>query len=272
DERIRAFRNETNQFMAYFREAVSEAARGEYIALHHSDDVWEADKLEKQVAFLDAHPEIGAVFSKVLIIGENGEPFEDTSHFYYKVFDQPNRSRYELLNHFFYQGNALCHPSVLIRKACYEDCGPYRSGFGQANDLDMWVRLCLKYDIHVLQEKLVRFRVRSSETNISGFRPEAHIRGEFERFEILNSYSAIRTSEEFIKVFPNSIEYFRQKDFDIGFALGMVAVESGPTNYAKLFGLQLLFEALNDADRARRIKELYRFGHNEFIALTAAYD
>lgn len=52
DERIRAIRNESNQYMAYFRNAVSEVAQGEYIAIHHSDDVWGADKLEKQVAFL----------------------------------------------------------------------------------------------------------------------------------------------------------------------------------------------------------------------------
>ena len=38
DERIRTFRNETNQFMSYFREAVSNVARGEYVAIHHSDD------------------------------------------------------------------------------------------------------------------------------------------------------------------------------------------------------------------------------------------
>ena len=65
--------------------------KGEYIAINHSDDVWEPQKLEKQVAFLDAHPEIGAVFSDALIIGENSEPFQDVSHAYYKVFNQPNR-------------------------------------------------------------------------------------------------------------------------------------------------------------------------------------
>ena len=272
DERIRAIRNESNQYMAYFRNAVSEVAQGEYIAIHHSDDIWEADKLEKQVAFLDSHPQVGAVFSNVLVIGENSEVFEDAAHFSYKIFDQPNRTRYEWLNHFFYQGNALCHPSVLIRRECYENCGPYRYGFGQANDFDMWVRLCLKYEIYVLPEKLVRFRILSHEMNTSGYRPETHIRGEFELFQILNNYRDIKSADEFVKVFPRSAEYFKPQGFDIGFALGMAALESGTSNYKKLFGLQLLFEALNDPDRAKRINELYRFGHNEFITLTAKYD
>src|SRR5215208_896570 len=82
DERIRVFRHKGNQFVAHFQKAISEAARGQYLAIHHSDDVWETDKLEKQVAFLDAHPEIGAVFTKVLIIGENSELFEESSHIY----------------------------------------------------------------------------------------------------------------------------------------------------------------------------------------------
>src|SRR5436189_263834 len=60
DERIRVFRHEPNGFAAHFQQAITEVARGEYIAVHHSDDAWELEKLEKQVAFLDVHPEIGA--------------------------------------------------------------------------------------------------------------------------------------------------------------------------------------------------------------------
>jgi GT2 family glycosyltransferase/glycosyltransferase involved in cell wall biosynthesis len=272
DARIRVFRNESNRFVAHFQRAISDVAQGEYIAIHHSDDIWEADKLEKQVFFLDEHPEIGAVFSQVLVIGENSEPFDDISHFYYKVFDQPNRTRYEWLNHFFYQGNALCHPSVLIRKVCFNDCGLYRYGLAQANDLDMWVRLCLKYEIYVLPEKLVRFRVRANEMNASGNRPDAYIRGAFDLFQILANYRSIKDAEEFMKIFPNAGKYIKQNDFDINFALGMMALDLDTPNYAKLFGLQLLFEALNDPERAKKIKELYQFSYTDFFALAGTYD
>src|SRR5262249_50314357 len=147
--------------------------------------------------------------TRVLIIGDNSEPLGDSSHFYYTVFDQFNRTRHEWLNHFFYQGNALCHPSVLIRKKCYNECGPYGYALGIASDLDMWVRLCFKYDIYVLPEKLTRFRVRANEMNASGNRPDARIRGIFDRFQILNNFRRIETAEEFIKIFPNANVYFR---------------------------------------------------------------
>ncbi len=61
DPRIKTYRNLVNRekgFNSYFPEF-----RGKYIAIHHSDDVWELNKLEKQVEFLDTHPQIGAVFS-----------------------------------------------------------------------------------------------------------------------------------------------------------------------------------------------------------------
>ena len=273
DLRIRAFRSEINQYgVPNVNRAISEEAKGEYIAIHHSDDIWEPDKLEKQVIFLNENPNIGAVFSQALIIGENSEPFVDTSHLYYNIFDQPNRNRYEWLNFFFYHWNVLCHPSVLIRRQCYDDCGLYKYGLAQIPDFDMWVRLCLKYDIHILPEKLVRFRVRDDEMNASGNRPETRIRLQFEFLQILDNYRGIKTSEEFVKVFPNAQKYFRAEGFDKDFALGMVTLEPDTNNVEKLFGLQLLCDALNDPDRAMKINDLYGFSSKDFIVLTAKYD
>ena len=272
DARIQKFRNETNQFIEYFRRAISNVARGEYIAIHHSDDVWEADKLEKQVAFLNENPRIGAVFSNALIIGENGEPFEDKSHFYYKIFNQPNRTRYEWLNYFFGHGNALCHPSVLIRKICYEDRGLYRYGLTQTPDFDMWVRLCLKYEIYIMPEKLVRFRVLANKENASASRQDNHIRSQFEYLQVLDNYRQLSSYEEIIRIFPSAEKYYRTEGFDAQFVLGMLALETKPFKFTELFGLQLLFEALNDPSRAIKIKEIYHFDIQKFKELSGAHD
>ena len=269
DPRIHAYRHETNRMGGVINETVlSGRVSSDYIAIHHSDDVWEPEKLEKQVSILNENPEVGAVFSNALAIGENGEPFEDESHFYYKIFDQPNRTRHEWLNFFFYHDNVLCHPSVLIRKACYDDCGLYRYGLAQLGDLDMWVRLCLKYEIHVMPEKLVRYRVRANAMNASaGNRSDAQIRHSFETLPIYENFRDIKNKEEFLKIFPSAQKYFTEQDQDLGFALGMMALDANASNALKLFGLELLFEALNNPDRVRNIKELY-----DFISLTGKYD
>ena len=272
DPRIRTYRNETSKRVENARWVISELAIGEYIAIQHSDDIWEMDKLEKQVAFLDSHPNIGAVFTWAQIIDEDGQPFQGENHFYSRIFEQPNRSRHEWLNHFFYKGNALCHPSVLIRRQCYEDVGLYRFGFAQLPDFDMWVRLCLKYEIHVLPEKLVRFRVRNNEANASGNRPETRVRHYFEIFQVLNNYREISSFEELKKIFPAAQRYEKGADEDIGFVLGMIAIEDGTEKAAEIFGLNLLFEALNDPNRANKILRQYNFGHKEFTKITAKKD
>jgi glycosyltransferase involved in cell wall biosynthesis len=43
-------------------------AKGEYIAILDQDDLWEPDKLEKQVAFLEKHPDIGLLSSNLRLI------------------------------------------------------------------------------------------------------------------------------------------------------------------------------------------------------------
>jgi O-antigen biosynthesis protein len=273
DERIHAFRNHTNQ-VEYFYKAISDMTQGlsEYIAIHHSDDVWEPKKLEKQVAYLDKNPDIGAVFSWAKFINEEGELFEDETHPYYKLFEQPNRTRHEWLNHFFYKGNALCHPSLLIRKECYQEVGLYRNGMAQLPDFDMWVRLVMKYEIHVIPEKLIRFRIHQDKSNSSGNRSDTRIRIQFEYLQVLENYREILSYSELAKIFPIAKKYERNGSGDTGFALGMIAVETAPFPFTKLLGLNLIFEALNDPIRAKKLKEEYNFSHADFIKLSAKHD
>lgn len=270
DPRIQSYRSQTQNVVRNIISGI-ELTQSQYIAIHHSDDVWESDKLEKQVNFLDTNPDVGAVFTKVNFINEDGSLLNDEKHPYYEVFEQPNQTRYEWLNRFFYSGNVLCHPSVLIRRVCYEECGMYRYGLAQLPDFDMWVRLCLKYAIHILPERLVRFRIRNNEANTSGNRPEMHIRLQFEFLQIYSNYLSITDKEEFLKVFPASLRYFDNKDYEIPFALAMMSLKS-PHPSGKLFGLQQLFDLINDPEKAKKIREVYGFGQRNFIELTAKHD
>lgn len=52
-------------------------ARGEYVALLDDDDLWATDKLVRQVAVLDAHPEVGVVFSNYRPFGPEAGRYVD---------------------------------------------------------------------------------------------------------------------------------------------------------------------------------------------------
>ena len=272
DSRIKPFRNEVQKRGAYgINKAISEVASGEFIAIHHSDDVWELDKLEKQVEYLDAHPEIGALFTRVQVIDEDGNPFTEEGHFYLHVFEQPNRSRHEWLNHFFIHGNALCHPSILIRRACYLEVGLYDRRLAQIPDFEMWVRLCMKYDIHILENPLTRFRVRANEMNQSGDKPETHIRATVEYQLLFQTYLAIPSEEMLILIFPDIRIMTVPDSNNIHFLMARYAVEQVgyPQQY---FGIRTLYELMHDSATVQDLEQRYGFSYHDLIRLTGEKD
>jgi len=72
DPRLKYIKKEPNAGFAAACNTGIRAAAGEYISTLDSDDLWKPDKLEREVGFLDAHPEVQAVFSD-LEKTDNGE-------------------------------------------------------------------------------------------------------------------------------------------------------------------------------------------------------
>lgn len=176
-------------------------ARGRYIAILNSDDTFVPERLRRQVDFLDRHPEIGAVFGYPAMIDERGAPFADVEHKDYAVFKVANRSRHDWLRHFFDAGNCLCHPTLMIRRECYDLVGTYDARLAQVPDLDQWIRLVARYDIHVMPEPMVRFRIRDAQMNASAGRPEVIRRDAWERSRVLLNYCAMPRAT-LVQAFP----------------------------------------------------------------------
>jgi glycosyltransferase involved in cell wall biosynthesis len=272
DRRIRLFTLEENQGACVAANTCLDHAQGRYIAMLSSDDLFVADKLMKQVQFLDAHPSTAVVFGQARVIGEDGEAFQDTKHLYWNVFVQPNRTRHEWLNTFFFQGNCLCHPSALIRRELYEDVGRYDERMANVPDLDLWVRTCLRHDIHVMPDEVTLFRVRSGEANASGNKPETHIRAGFEVAHVLSHYLRIPSWEEFALVFPEEARQLGPKSSElVPFYVAKLALRSGHRAYQH-FGIATLFQLLGDRALARRIAAEERFSARDLIALTGNCD
>ena len=142
-------------------------SQGQYVAVLNSDDFFLPGKLGHQVDYLDTHLNIGAVFGQPKVVDETGRELADTSHPFATVFSKRNRSRAEWLRYFFEIGNGLCHPTLMIRRSCYDKAGLYDPILRNLPDLDMWFRVCQCFDIHVMSEQLTAFRVLKNERNTS---------------------------------------------------------------------------------------------------------
>ncbi|WP_279387772.1 methyltransferase, TIGR04325 family [Roseicella frigidaeris] len=165
--------------------------KGEYLALHCSDDVFHPGKLERQVAFLDANPGIAAVFGKADFIDEHGRPCAPDSHPYEHAFIDDLPDRFAWLRHFFLRGNALCHPTAMMRRAVLSDIGPYDPLLVQLQDFDFWIRLVSRHEIRVLDEPLIAYRVLGEGKNTSWPSSRVLRRSAWETRRVLRRYLAL---------------------------------------------------------------------------------
>lgn len=254
DPRLRLICFQQNQGACTALNRAIQEGSGEYVAILNSDDAFMPNKLQKQLIFLQNNPSIGAVFGLPCFVDELGKPLSlpATS----KVFEQPNRSRYEWMRYFFYNDNALCHPTVLIRRDCYKKYGYYDPRLVQAPDYDFWLRILLKEEIHVLHEPLLSFRILSDGSNVSMSRPDRLRRSQWEVSQILKHFQSLPPLE-YLQVFPediilaNRVGIDKDKDF-VSLALAYKTLGDGiqpwfQSSY-RLFGLQVLHNLLGQSN------------------------
>lgn len=140
-------------------------ARGDLIAICNSDDAWYSDKLTQQVAILQEHAAISAVFSDVDWIDGAGNRLAASFGWLTGSFTHANRSSGQWLRRLIEEGNCLCHPSILIRRGVYDELGPYSPWLRQLPDMEMWLRLLQRHSIFVMADRLVKFRWHSQNTS-----------------------------------------------------------------------------------------------------------
>lgn len=265
DKRIKSLFFEKNKGACVALEECFKYSQGEYIAIINSDDTWQSEKLKKQLDYLEKNNDVAAVFSRVQAIDEQGEIIESD---FTDVFNRPvNRSRYEWLHHFFYNGNCLCHPSVLIRKSAYIKAGGiYKKHLASLPDMDMWVRLCLTENIYIIEEKLVSFRVLDNGGNESANTIANRKRYALEIPLILDNYLQIASVEEFRLIFPSHVQ-FNDASL-IHYHIARCAINCS-TPWHKLFGIQLLYKIfIDDAEMLKRAS----FDVTELHKLAKTYD
>lgn len=252
DPRIQFFKNPINEGPTHiFNKAIFEHCVGKFIAIHHSDDAWLPDKLKLQVDYLENNPNTGAVFSYADAINEQGDALPEGSHFYTNIFRQSNRSRHDWLRHFLQHGNALCHPSILIRKSCYQKVGGYRHDLFQLPDFEMWIRLCSYFDIHVIEEPLLLFRVLDGERNSSGNRPDTRLRAMFERMRIMETFENNLTVGDLRKMFPEITRLIGIPDNAVDIGLAAIIFEIQPFPSAQLYALKKVTSYLQNDSSAQ---------------------
>ncbi|MEP6707883.1 MAG: glycosyltransferase [Pyrinomonadaceae bacterium] len=243
DPRIRFHRLRQNSGVCVALNDAIRRSRGEYIAVLNSDDIFLSDKLRTQSALLDARADLGAIFGMPEFIDDVDQVVPPSQTFYGNIFQVENKPRHEWLRDFFFRGNSLCHPTVMIRRSCHDDIGLYDERLAQVHDFDLWVRFIQRYQFLLMPEVMTLFRIVGGEGNASAPRPSVVTRLEWEFGKVLRHYAGI-DEDLFAKAFENDLA---QCNIDPALPraakLGWLAM-SGRFMWTKRFGLDQLFEAV----------------------------
>lgn len=185
DPRVRIIALEENRRF-HPRNTALKIASGKYVAFQNSDDVWAKNKLEKQIAYLEGHPEVGAVFAKPTIINEEGKVTRKT--WAEGLFSDQNRTQSQWLWDFFMTGNCLCVSSAVVRRPLLQQIGNFHEGLIQLADHEVWVKLAGITEFYVFSEPLVKMRIVGKK-NVSAPSPEAKNRAVLELAQIYELYA-----------------------------------------------------------------------------------
>ena len=161
DTRVRLIRNSVRAGAAGALNRGLPELGGDYVAIHDADDVMLADRLARQLRFMDSHPNYGAVGSAVRIISATGETLRQRS-----FPQQPAVAHWNLLF-----GTSLLHSASLYRASLLHTLKGYLEG-RYVIDYELLIRIAERALIGNLPDELVCYRLHAAQISSEHSRPQ----------------------------------------------------------------------------------------------------
>lgn len=151
DTRLQILDNGKNMGLPYSLNRGIDASSGKYIVRMDGDDIALSTRIEEQVEFMEAHPEID-------ICGTYAETFGQIKKLYRSATDD-SKIKGELL-----WKNPLIHPSVAFRASTLKQ-KEIRYTPGVAEDYRLWLEMAYTYacKFAVLPKVLLRYRIHETQ-------------------------------------------------------------------------------------------------------------
>ncbi len=164
DSRLRYYRNERNLRMPEnLNKAISDA-KGEYIAVFHDHDLYEPTVIEEMVALLDKDKRIGFVHTGILWLNDETKEKKNMV----SSWDERTTGK-TMFEKLLWSWSCPICALTMVRKRCYDEVGLYDPKFGFISDVDMWMRMCMKYDVGYIAKPLITCLEREKDHVYSRF-------------------------------------------------------------------------------------------------------
>ncbi len=148
EPRVRVLRHETARGSGAARNTGIDVARADLLALGDADDVALPERLERQKAYLDEHPNVDFVASPYAIVD-----VENTLIGVRRIRCAADELPDRLRRYCHLAANAAMYRTRIVREV-----GGYRPGFRAAQDYDLLLRLAERFQAGVLDVPAYRYR------------------------------------------------------------------------------------------------------------------
>jgi glycosyltransferase involved in cell wall biosynthesis len=204
-------------------------ARGEFISILDSDDLFSDGKISKQVEFFKKNPKIDIVYGMGQGIDSKGNYLYDIHS---KEHQENNDPNLVLLDCYF-----LLPQNSLVRRTSYQNVGFFNESYRSAQDHDMLIRLCEVSNVAFIPELLFYYRKHAASISST----KQHIRW-FNGLKILESAS-LR--------YPYKKNIIRKRKALVNYRLAMAYIKQ-ERNYLEATW-RILYAGLLDPIRAFKV-------------------
>ena len=142
---VKYIRLEHSGFPGRVRNAGAKAAEGRYLAFLDSDDLWEPEKLAKQIEYLAAYPKIEICHTREVWL-RNGRVVSQSK--------QRHKCSGNIFNHALKK--CIIGPStVILSSRLFAETGGFREDMEIAEDYELWLRITNDCEVGYIDEPLV---------------------------------------------------------------------------------------------------------------------
>lgn len=139
--------------------ALSKAV-GEYVAILDSDDIFLPNKLSEQVAYLQAHPDVGLVYGMGFGVNAEGQMVYEIL---WEGHREPNDPNQVLLDCYFH-----LPVSSLVRRSVFDQVGGFDESLRAGQDHDMQIRIAEITKLGFLPRRVYHYRRHGDSISANG--------------------------------------------------------------------------------------------------------
>ena len=162
ESRIVYARSETNEGISKNYNHAFRIVRGEYVAMIDDDDPWrDADKLKKQIEFLEKNGEYVGCGGGVVVVDPAGKEL----YRYLKPETDGEIRKYMLFS------NPMANSTTMFRKSAGEKAGWYDETTRYSGDRDFWLKIGLAGKLYNFPEYFSYYTMGTQNTSIAKIRP-----------------------------------------------------------------------------------------------------